>query len=206
MADVSIVSCGSYEPEVCKKALLEVLEPIGGLDWVQPGMCIAIKANLVGAFEPDKGVTTHPTLLATLTRLLKDRGAGRVIIGDSPGGLYTESFLKRVYKVAGLQEAVDALIDKIVDTWRMKNSIIRPSAKDLIGAVGMLCDALNDQSVTWYRGQEMLRDSAVNSVKRSVSGGWAFGGDDAIPIEACALAFYGAKTCKRDPQRKMRIG
>ena len=108
MADVSIVSCGSYEPEVCKKALLEVLEPIGGLDWVQPGMCIAIKANLVGAFEPDKGVTTHPTLLATLTRLLKDRGAGRVIIGDSPGGLYTESFLKRVYKVAGLQEAVDA--------------------------------------------------------------------------------------------------
>lgn len=104
------------------------------------------------------------------------------------------------------KNGVDALIDKIVDTWRMKNSIIRPSAKDLIGAVGMLCDALNDQSVTWYRGQEMLRDSAVNSVKRPVSGGWAFGGDDAIPIEACALAFYGAKTCKRDPQRKMRIG
>lgn len=104
------------------------------------------------------------------------------------------------------KNGVDALIDKIVDTWRMKNSIIRPSAKDLIGAVGMLCDALNDQSVTWYRGQEMLRDSAVNSVKRPVSGGWAFGGDDAIPIEACALAFYGAKTCKRDPKRKMRIG
>ncbi len=107
MAEVSVVACGSYEPEVCERALTEVLEPLGGLEWVKPGMCIVIKANLVGAYEPEKGATTHPTLLAALTKLLKARGA-RVIIGDSPGGLYNEAFLNRVYKVAGLQEAVEA--------------------------------------------------------------------------------------------------
>ena len=107
MAEVSIVACDRYEPDACEKALVEVLEPLGGLEWVKPGMCIAIKANLVGAYEPEKAATTHPTLLAALTRLLKARGA-RVVIGDSPGGLYNEAFLSRVYKAAGLQEAVEA--------------------------------------------------------------------------------------------------
>ncbi len=107
MTEVSIVPCDKYEPEVCEKALMDVLEPLGGLEWVKPGMCIVIKANLVGAYGPDQAATTHPTLLAALTRLLKARGA-QVVIGDSPGGLYNEAFLSRVYKATGLQEAVEA--------------------------------------------------------------------------------------------------
>ncbi len=107
MAEVSIVSCGSYESEECERALEQVLEPLGGLEWVKSGMCIVIKANLVGAIEPDKGATTHPALLAALTRMLKARGA-RVIIGDSPGGLFNESFLNRVYKLTGMEQAVQA--------------------------------------------------------------------------------------------------
>ena len=30
--------------------------------------------------------------------------------------------------------------------------------------------------------------------------------DNDLPIEAAALALWGAKTSKRDPSRKMRIG
>ena len=44
MCDVVIRPCGSYQD--AKEALLQVLSPLGGLDWVQPGMKIAIKANL----------------------------------------------------------------------------------------------------------------------------------------------------------------
>ena len=106
------------------------------------------------------------------------------------------------------RNGVDVLIDKIADTWKMKDSIVRPSVKDVIAAVGMLTDALNEQSVTWYEKQEALRESAVTSIKRSIgkAGAWAFGGDNSLPIEACALAFYGAKTSKRNPAKKMRIG
>ncbi|MBR4308107.1 MAG: DUF362 domain-containing protein [Oscillospiraceae bacterium] len=107
MQQVSVVPCGNYEAGECERALVQALEPLGGLDWVQPGMCIVIKANLVGALSPDKAATTHPTLLASLTKLLKVRGA-RVIIGDSPGGLYNISFLKKVYKLTGMEEAVAA--------------------------------------------------------------------------------------------------
>lgn len=106
------------------------------------------------------------------------------------------------------RNGVDVLIDKISGTWRMKNSILRPSVKDVIAAVGMLTDALNERSVTWYEKQEALRESAVTSTKRTIgkAGGWAFGGDNSLPIEACALALFGAKTSKRNPNQKMRIG
>lgn len=104
------------------------------------------------------------------------------------------------------RNGVDVLIDKISGTWKMKGSIVRPSAKDMIATTGTLVDAINEKSVTWYNKQATLRDSAVSSIKRPINGGWGFGGDNSIPIEACALALWGAKNTKRDPNRKMRIG
>jgi hypothetical protein len=76
----------------------------------------------------------------------------------------------------------------------------------MIAAVSMLMDGLNEQTLTWYSGQDALRNSAISSVKRPISGGWGFGGEDSAPIEACALALWGAKTSKRNPNKRMRIG
>jgi uncharacterized protein (DUF362 family)/ferredoxin len=101
---VSIVPCETYAPDACTNALEAVLAPLGGLDWVQPGMRIGIKANLVSGAKPEKAVTTHPALLIALTKLLRSRGAS-VVIGDSPGNLYNASVLNRVYAVSGLLEA-----------------------------------------------------------------------------------------------------
>lgn len=107
MTEVSIVRCAGYTQDECTRALTQVLEPLGGLEWVQPGMKIVIKANLVSAMKPDKAATTHPALLAALTRLLIARGAS-VVIGDSPGGLYNAAFLNRVYAATGMHEAEEA--------------------------------------------------------------------------------------------------
>jgi hypothetical protein len=76
----------------------------------------------------------------------------------------------------------------------------------MIAAVGLIMDALNEGTITWYSQQTDLRESAISSTKRPIGGGWGFGGDNSCPIEACALAFYGAKTSKRNPGKKMRIG
>ena len=104
------------------------------------------------------------------------------------------------------KNGVDVLVDKISGTWRAKGSVIRPTAKQVIAAVSMLTDSLNTHTTSWYAAQADLRESAVTSVKRPISGGWGFGGENSAPIEACALALWGAKTTKRDPTRKMRIG
>ena len=108
MDKVVIRPCAEYTEECCRAALLAVLEPLGGLDWVQPGMKIAVKANLITALKPEAAATTHPALLAALVRLLTERGA-EVRVGDSPGGVFSKPYVDRVYAVCGL-EAVKARI------------------------------------------------------------------------------------------------
>ena len=102
---VSVVKMEEYEDVAGAKAkLTEVLAPIGGLDMIKEGMTVVIKANLVSAMKPEESATTHPVLLSALTELLKEKGA-TVIIGDSPGGLYTAAFVNRVYNVTKVCEA-----------------------------------------------------------------------------------------------------
>ncbi len=107
MSKVAVTKCEAYTAEICSQALDAVLAPLGGLDWVKPGMRIAIKANLVSAMKPDKAATTHPVLLAELTKKLVAKGAS-VVIGDSPGGVYSNAFLSRVYAATGMELAQQA--------------------------------------------------------------------------------------------------
>ncbi|MBO5305593.1 MAG: DUF362 domain-containing protein [Clostridia bacterium] len=102
--DASIVRCQSYEEPRVRAALCEALDAIGGLDFLEKGMTVVIKTNLVSAMSPDTAATTHPTMLGELVKLLFERGAGEVIVGDSPGGLYTAAFVGHVYRVTGMRE------------------------------------------------------------------------------------------------------
>ena len=99
--DVSIVRCSGYEPAECRRALEEVLSPLGGLDWVSPGMRVVIKVNLVAAMKPEQAATTHPALLCELVKMLAARGA-TVLLGDSPGGLSNAAHLNHVDDAAGM--------------------------------------------------------------------------------------------------------
>ena len=104
------------------------------------------------------------------------------------------------------RNGADVLVDKIAGEWKIKGSVIRPNGRNIVAAAGTLCDMISERSVTWFAGQEELRESAVNATKRPISGGWGFGGENSAPIEAAALALWGAKTAKRDPNKTMKIG
>lgn len=101
---------------------------------------------------------------------------------------------------------VDLLCERLSETWKMKGSLVRPKASNVIDSVSILVDSVNEKTMTWYKFQDELNDSATTSIKRPINGGYGFGGDNSTPIEACALALWGAKTSKRDPSRKMRFG
>ena len=126
MVDVSITPCPDYTPEGCRQALLQVLAPLGGLDFVKPGMHIVIKANLVSAMKPEAAATTHPVLLCALTQLLTERGA-QVVVGDSPGGLYTPAFVEHVYRLSGVH-AVEAVGGRLNRDFSQKQAVL-PQAK-----------------------------------------------------------------------------
>lgn len=127
------------------------------------------------------------------------------------GVQWLADWLNERYKIAACvvidgRNGVDFLIEKITPVWRHKKSIIKPSGRDVIAAASQLVQEINEQTVSWYKYQETLNESAVSATKRQISGGWGFGGDLSPPIEAAALALWGCRTSKRNPARKMRIG
>ena len=99
-----------------------------------------------------------------------------------------------------------ALVDKL---GRMPvNYIVTPTAAQVVAANATLVDMVNERELSWYRPQADLLDSAVTSTRRKIgsSGGWGFGGENPVPIDAASLALWGALNSKRNPERKQRIG
>jgi uncharacterized protein (DUF362 family)/ferredoxin len=101
--EVSVARCENYDPEIVKDALTAALAPIHGLDWVAPGMKIAIKANLMMRVKPERAATVHPQVAVALCELLIERGAS-VVLGDSPGGPFSAPYLASVYSSTGMQD------------------------------------------------------------------------------------------------------
>lgn len=154
------------------------------------------EVTLCGAVIPKEG----PARISLIDR--RPTGQGTRWLAEWLNARYT----KAACVVIDGRNGADVLVEKIRDTWKLKNSVIRPTARDVVAAVGTLCDMLQEQTVTWYEPQIALRDSAITATKRPIGGGWGFGGDNSGPVEAAALALWGAKTSKRDPSRRMRIG
>ena len=147
--------------------------------------------------------------------VIKPDGTARISLIDRQpvafGTKWLAEWLNQRYGVASCvvidgRNGADLLIDRISDVWRYKGSVVKVRANDVIDAASRLTAGVREETLTWYEKQTALSDSAVSSIKRPIAGGWGFGGSDSAPIEACALALWGASTCKRDPGKKMRIG
>lgn len=155
---------------------------------------------LAGAIIPTGG-KARITLLA-----IENVGAGLQWLADWLNARYKQA----ACVVIDGRNGADVLIEKLKPTgggtWVLKDSIIKPTAQNVITAANMLVNDLHEGALTWYSGQEELRDSAITSTKRPISGGWGFGGSTSAPIEACSLALWGCRTSKRNPQKAMRIG
>ncbi len=151
---------------------------------------------LCGAVKPKDG----PARISMIKQ--EQTGIGTQWLAD----WLNERYKKASCVVIDGRNGVDVLVDKISETWRAKDSVVRPNSKDVIASASGLMNALAEKQLTWYTKQDILRESAITSVKRPIGGGWGFGGDNSGPIEAAALALWGVSTSKRDPTRKMRIG
>ena len=104
------------------------------------------------------------------------------------------------------KSGAQALVDKLGNMPR--GYIEVPSAAQAVSACATLVDRVNDGTLEWYRPQADLLDSATTSTRRKIghAGGWGFGGENPVPIEAASLALWGVLNSKRNPERKQRIG
>ncbi len=77
---VSCVCCDTYDPADVRKALEETLAHLNVS--LKPGMRVLIKPNLMSPVKPARAITTHPTILEELCKILKAAGA-EILIGES---------------------------------------------------------------------------------------------------------------------------
>ena len=84
MLKVSVVKCSSYSANKISASLSKALDSLGGFEkFAKPGMKVLLKVNLLGAFKPEKHVTTNPALLKAVIRLCQKQKC-KVFVGDSP--------------------------------------------------------------------------------------------------------------------------
>ncbi len=82
MSDVSIVKCNNYEINNVLFSLREALDnsklpPI-------KDKTILVKPNILSDVPPEMAVTTHPSIVEALIIILKEKGAKKIYVGDSP--------------------------------------------------------------------------------------------------------------------------
>ena len=109
--EVSILKCNNYDRELVYQALKKSVDLLGGMgSFIKKGETILLKPNLLFAKEPEKAVTTHPSVVYATLKLVIDAG-GKPLVGDSPG---IGSAVKVASK-AGIKEVCDRLNVHIVD-------------------------------------------------------------------------------------------
>lgn len=106
--------------------------------------------------------------------------------------------------IDGLSGA-DALVDRLGR--QPRGYIVRPGAGDVVASATMMLDAIRSGGMTHIE-DPALTLSATSATRRAIGGrgGWGWGGDSATPMEAASLALWGARTSRRDPTRRMRVG
>lgn len=98
--------CPEYTSGV-EEFLRSGLQELGGMEaFVKPGQKVFLKVNLLMKKRPEEAVTTHPSVVEAVVRLVQEAG-GIPIIGDSPGGPYTVGALQGIYARCGLKEVAE---------------------------------------------------------------------------------------------------
>ena len=81
---VALVGCGDYASPLVEGAVRRVVDLLGGMEaFVKPGQRVLLKPNLLSAHVPEDRVTTDPTVVRAVARMVLDVG-GTPFIGDSP--------------------------------------------------------------------------------------------------------------------------
>ena len=99
MPRLLLLDC-DYREETMLAGARQVLDEYG---LEVAGKTVLLKPNMLGAWKPETGVTTHPSLVLAMRVALEERGA-RVQVGDNPG-VAGYGAIERCGRRTGLAEA-----------------------------------------------------------------------------------------------------
>ncbi len=102
MEKVVVSHCHTYNEEELREKVEFLFEPFNNLkSHFKRGQRVLLKVNLLMDKPPEAAVTTNPLLVKVVAQIVKEAG-GVVVIGDSPGGPFTRTSLRKAYEKCGL--------------------------------------------------------------------------------------------------------
>ena len=108
---VSIVRRQNYDEDEVLKALRQAIGLLGGIEqFVKKSNRVLLKPNLLYGKSPENAVTTHPSIVKGMIKIVREAG-GIPFVGDSPsvGGLL------RTAEKAGIQRVADEMNCPLVE-------------------------------------------------------------------------------------------
>ncbi|MHC4184003.1 MAG: DUF362 domain-containing protein [Planctomycetota bacterium] len=105
MERVTLIKCNSYEADQVLQAVQGTLQYLGGIEkFVKRSDRVILKPNILVGKPPEKHVTTHPSIVEAVAKLVIEAGA-KPFIGDSPAIGNLQSAAKK----GGFKEVADRL-------------------------------------------------------------------------------------------------
>lgn len=99
---VYVKRADQYIQEQIDASVAEMLDALHVSKMLRPQMNVLIKPNLLAARPPEHAATTHPAVLLAVARYVKKQGVERIVVADSPGGMFSAGIMKKTYTVCGL--------------------------------------------------------------------------------------------------------
>ncbi|MBP3414546.1 MAG: DUF362 domain-containing protein [Clostridia bacterium] len=99
-----VSACDTYDSEKVYSVIEQQAEAMGLDKIISPGCTVVLKPNLVIKRKPEEASTTHPEVVGAVIRAVKKRGAGKVIIAESGGGLYNKAVMSASYNTCGITD------------------------------------------------------------------------------------------------------
>ena len=102
---VALIKCQEYNFDKVYNAIKQGVDAFGGIsNFVKPKQKVVLKINLVIKFAPERAATTHPVVVAALSKLCAEAGAEVVVI-DSAGGPFNANYMGAIYNTGGITQA-----------------------------------------------------------------------------------------------------
>ena len=99
MYKVIAKKCSTYDIPKLKKIIDTIFSDTEFYPTLKSLTTVLLKPNLLGAYPPDRAITTHPNLVAAVIEILQDHKI-KISLMDNPGGTVTAM---RAYQLSGFE-------------------------------------------------------------------------------------------------------
>lgn len=173
---VAVSRCSGYDRQQVVASLDKLVEHLGGMErFIRPGQIVAVKPNLIARKKPEEAVTTHPSVVEAVVRLVQKAG-GKPFIVDSPGGPGSKGLLNAVYRTTGMAGVAERTgCGLSLDTTEMVLAHPRGKAVKQLTVLKVLAEAdviiglpkLKTHCMTRYTGAVKLMYGAIPGLKKA---------------------------------------